>query len=112
MRLLTRLPDREFTEAEVRKAYLHEVGHAFGIAGHSSNRNDIMYFAVSGQQKGDLTDRDIATINYLYQHDSQAMMIGAGQKAVDQVLGSQPSNSSTTLKRSEFSGYCQKIRGK
>ncbi|CAK9252037.1 unnamed protein product [Sphagnum jensenii] len=45
MLLLTRLPDREFSTDEVRRAYLHEVGHAFGIAGHSNNPADIMYYA-------------------------------------------------------------------
>src|SRR5579883_2039522 len=47
MRLLTRLPERELTDMEIKKAYLHEVGHAFGIAGHSQNPNDIMYYTVS-----------------------------------------------------------------
>ncbi|MBX9687983.1 MAG: matrixin family metalloprotease [Candidatus Obscuribacterales bacterium] len=66
MRLLTRLPEREFSESEVKKAYLHEVGHAFGIVGHSTNPNDIMYFAVSKKQGLELTQRDKATLNYLY----------------------------------------------
>lgn len=66
MTLLTRLPEREFTEDEMRKAYLHEVGHAFGIAGHSRNRDDIMYFSVSKRHSPHLADRDKATINHLY----------------------------------------------
>lgn len=66
MVLLTRLPDRELADAEVRKAYLHEVGHAFGIAGHSSSRDDIMYFAVSEMGSTNLGVRDKATINRLY----------------------------------------------
>jgi predicted Zn-dependent protease len=70
IRLLTRLPGRAFPEPEVRKAYLHEVGHALGIAGHSSDHNDIMYFAVGSRQSGALSSRDIATINYLYRHGS------------------------------------------
>jgi len=66
MKLLTRLPERELTDLEVRKAYLHEVGHAFGIVGHSPNPSDIMYFAVSKRRGTHLGDRDIATINRLY----------------------------------------------
>lgn len=66
MRLLTRLPDREFSPVEMRKAYLHEVGHAFGIAGHSQNRNDIMYFSVSNHKQVHLSQADIGTLNYLY----------------------------------------------
>ncbi|MBA3994914.1 MAG: hypothetical protein C0469_15445 [Cyanobacteria bacterium DS2.3.42] len=66
MVLLTALPDRELSQTEVRKAYLHEVGHAFGIAGHSSSCDDIMYFAVSDMGSTHLGPRDRATINKLY----------------------------------------------
>jgi predicted Zn-dependent protease len=77
--LLTRLPNREFSDDEVRKAYLHEVGHAFGIAGHSPNRNDIMYFAVSKQRAPHLADRDRATINHLYrEYEPLRTVVGSG----------------------------------
>jgi len=66
MMLLTRLPERELTDVEVRKAYLHEVGHALGIAGHSLNRSDIMYFAVTNSGGTHLGVRDVASINRLY----------------------------------------------
>jgi predicted Zn-dependent protease len=66
MTLLTRLPEREFSESEVKRAYLHEVGHAFGIAGHSSEPADIMFFAVRKNQSPHLSERDVATINHLY----------------------------------------------
>lgn len=66
MLLLTRLPEREFTADQVRRAYLHEVGHAFGIAGHSHNPNDIMYYAVTEHASPHLDDRDKATIVNLY----------------------------------------------
>jgi predicted Zn-dependent protease len=64
--LLTRLPEREFTAEEVRKSYLHEIGHVFGIPGHSSNCGDMMYFSVSGMINIHLSERDKATINRLY----------------------------------------------
>jgi hypothetical protein len=66
MLLLTRLPDREFSPDEVRRAYLHEVGHAFGIAGHSHNPADIMYYAVTQHASPHLDDRDKATLVHLY----------------------------------------------
>jgi predicted Zn-dependent protease len=66
MLLLTRLPDREFSAGEVRRAYLHEVGHAFGIAGHSHNPADIMYYAVTQHASPHLDDRDKATLVHLY----------------------------------------------
>jgi hypothetical protein len=79
MVLLTRLPDRELSDVEIRKAYLHEVGHALGIAGHSSNRGDIMYFAVSNRGSTHLADRDIATINRLYvDYKPLTSVIGGG----------------------------------
>ncbi len=65
MTLLTQLPEREFDDAEVKRAYLHEVGHAFGIAGHSKDKNDIMYFAVNHNSQH-LSNRDMGTLNYLY----------------------------------------------
>jgi predicted Zn-dependent protease len=66
MLLLTRLPDREFSADEVRRAYLHEVGHALGIAGHSHNPADIMYYAVTQHASPHLDDRDKATLLHLY----------------------------------------------
>ncbi|PWT94542.1 MAG: hypothetical protein C5B53_12850 [Candidatus Melainabacteria bacterium] len=66
MTLLTRLPERAFTMEEVRKSYLHEVGHVFGIAGHSSHRQDIMYYSITGMRFSHLSDQDKATINLLY----------------------------------------------
>lgn len=68
MLLLTRLPEREFTADELRRAYLHEVGHALGIAGHSKDPNDIMYYAVTEHANPHLDDRDKATIDHLYRN--------------------------------------------
>lgn len=69
MKLLTRLPERTLTDTEVKKAYLHEVGHAFGIAGHSQDRGDIMYYSVSSEHGPSLSDRDVATLHMLYENN-------------------------------------------
>lgn len=66
MVLLTEMPDRDLSDYEVEKAYLHEVGHAFGLAGHSPVRSDIMAAAINDSQRLDLSRRDINTINRLY----------------------------------------------
>lgn len=82
MQFLTRLPQRQFSDDEVKKTCLHEVGHALGLQGHSTNRNDIMYYAVSPTQ-GTLTSRDINTMNKLYDTyptNSAATMVTLGPK--------------------------------
>ena len=46
---------------------LHEVGHALGIEGHSSNTNDVMYPQTNSlTQRQALSSRDIETIKWLY----------------------------------------------
>jgi hypothetical protein len=54
------------SDAHVNCACLHEVGHALGLGGHSSNKNDVMYFARSGQDNCHLSARDKTTIARLY----------------------------------------------
>lgn len=83
MQFLTRLPQRQFSDEEVKKTCLHEVGHALGLQGHSTNRDDIMYYAVSPTQ-GTLTSRDITTMNKLYESypapTGSATMVTLGPK--------------------------------
>lgn len=45
---------------------LHEIGHALGINGHSSDNKDIMFFSESPSMWPSLTKRDVATIQLLY----------------------------------------------
>lgn len=66
MALATRLPDREMSDEEVTKTFMHECGHAFGIAGHSPNRVDIMCAKVNHSQQPVLSKADVATIVRLY----------------------------------------------
>ncbi|MDZ4833482.1 MAG: matrixin family metalloprotease [Candidatus Melainabacteria bacterium] len=54
-------------EDRIKETCLHEIGHALGLNGHSSNTSDIMYFGNTARQLPALTRRDKATIARLYQ---------------------------------------------
>lgn len=58
----------EETLAKLKVVALHEVGHSLGLAGHSDDQNDIMYYAAS-PTKGNQgpSARDLATLNRLYE---------------------------------------------
>ena len=58
---------RQVTEEEILSTIIHEVGHALGILGHSKNRNDIMFFDTTTYQGTSLSQRDINTIDEIYQ---------------------------------------------
>lgn len=63
--LLTGL-NRPFTDGEMRRICLHEVGHALGLQGHSNKAGDVMFpVAISGMSDR-LSARDNATIQTLY----------------------------------------------
>lgn len=66
MSILTQWRGRQFTDMDVYKTCLHEVGHAYGLQGHSNNPSDIMYFAVNPRQSATLGQRDANTIARLY----------------------------------------------
>ncbi|WP_126147037.1 matrixin family metalloprotease [Synechococcus elongatus] len=48
----------------------HELGHAFGLWGHSDQPEDVMYVAQSSRNI-QLTDRDLGTLRHLYQQPTQ-----------------------------------------
>lgn len=55
------------SDNEMRVICLHEVGHALGLAGHSPNPADIMFFgATPADSKKDLSERDRQTLLRLY----------------------------------------------
>lgn len=60
-------PGRPLTPLLMRWICAHEVGHAFGIVGHSSNPNDVMYASMPmAEQDRGLSARDVNTIVRLY----------------------------------------------
>lgn len=61
------LPEMPMTENRMRQITLHEIGHALGMTGHTTNPADAMFFSstVEDQWK-DLSQRDINTIMRLY----------------------------------------------
>jgi len=74
IKLATQRPpdNRTFTKNEIYQTILHEFGHALGIRGHSSDKNDIMYSAVESNPQDTpkkLSQRDINTLTLLYTLD-------------------------------------------
>lgn len=61
---------------KIMSTCLHEVGHALGLNGHSSNHADIMYMGVNQRQFPALTKRDKKTIQKLYSAYSKLAMKG------------------------------------
>lgn len=55
------------TDNRIRLICLHEIGHALGLAGHTLNPGDIMFYSTSFKDEWrDLTGRDARTIQRLY----------------------------------------------
>jgi tetratricopeptide (TPR) repeat protein len=59
------------SDNDMRSTSLHEVGHALGLSGHSSNPADIMFFGGGlADTKRSLTERDRQTLMRLYAQSS------------------------------------------
>lgn len=74
MLLLTSPPPgaNEIKTDYLTRVALHEIGHALGITGHSTERTDIMFSTVYPDDKNEsLSSNDIATINALYSLTAQ-----------------------------------------
>ena len=56
----------KFTDVQLNKIALHEIGHAIGILGHSENINDIMYYSTEMQRQSTLSIKDIETARKIY----------------------------------------------
>jgi len=55
------------SEEEMKKTCLHELGHAMGLQGHSTNNHDIMFFAMSTTVWPVISRRDKATLFRVYE---------------------------------------------
>lgn len=58
------------TEAYIKAATRHELGHALGIWGHSPSAQDAMYFS-QVRNPAAISVRDINTLKHLYQQPTQ-----------------------------------------
>lgn len=56
---------------QMARACLHEIGHALGLAGHSMNPADIMFYSELANAQPVLSERDQRTISRLYQNYPQ-----------------------------------------
>ncbi|HEY9732528.1 MAG TPA: matrixin family metalloprotease [Drouetiella sp.] len=65
--VLTCLFGRPFSNADIYKTCLHEIGHALGLQGHSSTASDIMFPVLNANQTPFLKERDRNTIMALYE---------------------------------------------
>jgi tetratricopeptide (TPR) repeat protein len=70
IRILTidRNNQQPLSDDEMKKTCLHELGHAMGLQGHSTNNHDIMFFSLSNTNWPVLSKRDSATLFMIYQH--------------------------------------------
>ena len=65
--VITRETKKPLSTDEMRMTCLHELGHALGLAGHSTNNRDVMFFSEAPSVWPALTKRDKATLLRLYQ---------------------------------------------
>lgn len=64
---IDRETEKPLGDDDMKKTCLHELGHALGLRGHSSNNHDIMFYSVSPTVWPVLSKRDKATLLRLYQ---------------------------------------------
>jgi predicted Zn-dependent protease/Flp pilus assembly protein TadD len=65
---ISALPGTQITDNMIRRSSLHEIGHALGLTGHTTNPGDIMFYDLGtiNDEWRNLSARDAATIVQLY----------------------------------------------
>ena len=63
--ILTRRDGKPISISQMQSIALHEIGHALGINGHSSDSKDIMFMSVDKNQTT-LSRRDVETLKAMY----------------------------------------------
>jgi predicted Zn-dependent protease len=59
-------PQQALERDKIKQTALHEIGHALGIGGHSTDPKDVMYFANTSMSTPNLSERDKKTIQVFY----------------------------------------------
>jgi hypothetical protein len=75
--ILTHYNGKNLTDRDMRKVCLHELGHAYGLQGHSPFSDDIMFATTSRNQGDSLSMRDVKSIQRLYEGYSVPSRIGS-----------------------------------
>lgn len=75
--ILTHFNGKILSDKDMRKVCLHELGHAYGLQGHSPFSDDIMFATTSPYQGERLSQRDVKSIQSLYSGYSIPSTIGA-----------------------------------
>jgi tetratricopeptide (TPR) repeat protein len=89
MGLYNRQTGKRLTYDEMVTASLHELGHAFGLWGHSPNPNDVMAAASEALAP---TARDVATLRQLYAMPVDTSLHAVSLAALDLLLEAQPNS--------------------
>ena len=63
--LLTEKMPEDEAKAKIKQIAMHNIGHAIGLCGHSTDPGDIMYENFTATK---LSERDINSIRYIYQN--------------------------------------------
>ncbi|MDZ4837196.1 MAG: matrixin family metalloprotease [Candidatus Melainabacteria bacterium] len=100
--ILTELMGRQFSNENMYKTCLHEVGHALGLQGHSDVPSDIMYPTVNQTQIAKLKSRDLNTLTRLYEDTryTASNSNGMPQSSIGDILPFTGSGASQANRRS------------